>query len=53
MSCIESNLEFHIVLKKKKASLSEMGSQIKKPLITNHKQNQRRRKEISKEVFMA
>lgn len=31
---IDCSLEFHAVRKKKKASLSEMGSQIKKPLIT-------------------
>jgi hypothetical protein len=31
---IDFNLEFHTVLKKKKASLNEMGSQIKKPLRT-------------------
>ncbi len=42
---IDFNLEFHTVLKKKKASLSEMGSQIKKPLIAD-KQNQRKRKEM-------
>jgi len=48
---IDFSLEFHTVLKKKKASLSEMGSQIKKPLIIEHKQNQRKRRE-RKEMFM-
>ncbi len=44
---IDFNLEFQALRKKKKASLSEMGSQIKKPLRTKQPQ-----KSIRKEMFM-
>jgi len=47
---IDFSLEFHTVLKKKKASLIWMGTHIKKPLMIEHKQNQKMiRKE---EMFM-